>query len=281
MELQIYKVNAFGEKLLEGNPAAVVLLDWPLADETMLQIAKENGLPETAFLRWDSIIQDWLLRWFTPEIEIDLCGHATLATAAVVHHIETVGRRKSGLNVGYGPQGKDSEWGIRFNSMSGQLGVSFSDGLYHLDFPSRPPQPAELPSFIEKALSIKPVEVYKARDYLLLYNSRKEIEDMEVDRAIFDSENIDPGGVVITAAGADQFHFVSRFFTPQAEILEDPVTGSAHSTLIPFWAKRLGVKKMVARQLSARGGTLYCEDRGERVQISGKAKIYLKGEFYL
>lgn len=257
MKLALYQVDAFTNKIFHGNPASVVPLDRWLPDELLLQIAKENAVPETAFFIKEG--DRFSLRWFTPEIEMDLCGHATLATAHVIKSI-----------LGY-PQER-----IVFHSQSGVLEVSFNNGLYTLDFPSRMPVIAELPDIIKNSLDRQPKEVLKARDFLLVYDSEKDIREIKIDRQSIDRINIDPGGIIITARG-DHADFVSRFFSPQASIFEDPVTGSSHCSLIPYWSGKLGKKEMEARQLSERGGIIHCLDKGDRVLISGAARTYSEG----
>ena len=203
------------------------------------------------------------LRWFTPEIEMDLCGHATLATA---HCIKTI--------LKYGSKN------IIFETLSGDLSVCVEDDFYFLDFPSRMPVPSTLPKPIEKALNIAPKEVYKSRDYVLVYNTEQEIKNIKINRQFFDQINLNTGGVIVTSKGTN-CDFVSRFFTPQASILEDPVTGSAHCSLIPFWAKKLDKKELSAQQLSKRGGVLNCLDKNDRVIISGQAKTYSVGKLWI
>lgn len=257
MKLQLFQVDAFTDQVFKGNPACVVPMTEWLADDVLLKIAQENAVAETAFFIDKG--DHFHLRWFTPEIEMDLCGHATLATAHII---------KAELNYKVEL--------VKFQSQSGELTVRESDGLYTLDFPSRPPEPAELPANIRQSLSIQPKAVFKARDYVLLYDNEEEIRDLQIDRVLFDQLNLDPGGVIVTAQGHD-VDFVSRFFTPQASILEDPVTGSAHCSLIPFWSEKLKKTTMDAQQLSSRGGSLHCQLKGDRVLISGNAKTYLKG----
>jgi len=261
MKLPLYQIDAFTDKIFGGNPACVVPLDSWLPDEVLFQITRENAVAETAFFIHQGDIVH--LRWFTPEIEMDLCGHATLAAAHCLKEI-----------LGYEADV------ISFQTLSGPLTVTIDDGLYIMDFPSRMPIVAKLPPNIYDALSIKPVEVYKSRDYVLVYDSEADISGIIIDRMLFDQINLDPGGVIVTAIG-DDCDFVSRFFTPQASILEDPVTGSAHCSLIPFWAERLDKKKLFARQISERIGTLYCEDKGDRVLISGQAKTYSAGHLWI
>lgn len=259
MKFKLFQIDAFTNKIFGGNPACVVpLIEW-LPDEVLLNIAKENAVAETAFF----IVQKnkILLRWFTPEIEMDLCGHATLATAHCL---------KSILNY---PRDK-----MVFDTKGGELIVTKSNGLYHMNFPSRMPKKYTLPIEIERALNIQPLEVFKSRDFLLVYNSEEDINNIRIDRKSFDQINLDPGGVIVTAQGKD-CDFVSRFFTPQSSILEDPVTGSAHCSLIPFWADRIGRNELSAQQLSKRKGELYCESLGDRVIISGNAKTYSEGSF--
>ena len=261
MKHNIYQIDAFTDTIFGGNPACVVPLDNWLSDEILLKIAKENAVAETAFFvdKGEKIH----LRWFTPEIEMDLCGHATLATA---HCLVTI------LNYN-----KDQ---IVFETASGDLTVNVEKEHYKMNFPSRMPVVDILPTTISKSLNIKPKEILKSRDYVLVYENETEIRNIKINRQLFDQINLGPGGVIVTAVG-DQCDFVSRFFTPQASILEDPVTGSAHCSLIPFWAQRLNKKQLFAHQVSERLGKLYCEDKGDRVMISGQAKTYAIGTFWI
>jgi PhzF family phenazine biosynthesis protein len=260
MKLNLYQIDAFTNNIFGGNPACVVPLDNWLEDDILLKIAKENAVAETAFFveKGDKIH----LRWFTPEIEMDLCGHATLATA---HCLKTILDYESDK--------------IIFETLSGDLTVLIDKGLYKMDFPSRVPIPADLPENIEKSLNIKPKEVLKSRDYVLVYDTETEIKNIKIDKQFFDQVNLDPGGVIVTAIGKN-CDFVSRYFTPQASIFEDPVTGSAHCSLIPFWAIRLNKKELIALQISERVGKLYCEENGDRVIISGEAKTYSIGNLW-
>ena len=259
MKYSLYQIDAFTNRIFGGNPACIVPLQKWLPDAILLKIAQENAVAETAFfIQEENSIH---LRWFTPEFEMDLCGHATLAAA---HCLKTILHYPKST--------------IQFNTASGLLTVTCDGDWYHLDFPTRMPVPAELPSIIAKALSHLPNEVFKARDYVLVYDNEAAIRNIMVNRTDFDQINLDPGGVVVTAVG-DYSDFVSRFFTPQASILEDPVTGSAHCSLIPFWAKRLQKDQLSAIQLSERIGHLQCEAKGERVQISGQARTYSIGTF--
>tara|TARA_B100000768_G_C11150391_1_gene320042 strand:- start:174 stop:818 length:645 start_codon:yes stop_codon:yes gene_type:complete len=214
MKLELYQIDAFTDKTFGGNPACVVPLNEWLPDETLLKIMKENTVAETAFfVDKDDKIH---LRWFTPEIEMDLCGHGTLATANCL---------KSILNY---PKDR-----IIFETLSGNLIVSVENDLYRLEFPSRMPIISELPEIIRKSLNIQPKEVLKSRDYILVYDKEQEIENIKIDRQVFDQISLDPGGVIVKAKG-ENCDFVSRYFTPQASILGDPVTGFAHCSLIPF-----------------------------------------------
>ena len=257
MKLPIFQIDAFSDKVFGGNPACVVPLENWLQDEALLKIAQENAVAETAFFVRKG--KNFHLRWFTPDIEMDLCGHATLATAHCI---------LSELKL-------ESEKVI-FETLSGELEVSLNNERYLMDLPRRDPISASLPDEIKNALNIQPKKVLKARDYLLVYENQKEIEDIVINREIFDQININPGGVIITAIG-DHCDFVSRYFTPQATILEDPVTGSAHCTLTPYWSKILNKNKMNAQQISERKGELLCEIKKDRVEISGKAITYFEG----
>ncbi|WP_069658765.1 PhzF family phenazine biosynthesis protein [Arcticibacter eurypsychrophilus] len=261
MKLNLYQIDAFTDRVFGGNPACVVPLERWLPDDILLQIAKENAVAETAFFVDQG--EKIHLRWFTPEIEMDLCGHATLATA---HCLKKILEYKSDE--------------ITFKTLSGDLIVSVDNDSYTMNFPSRMPIADNLPEVILKSLNIKPQEVLKSRDYMLVYNNETEVRNIKIDRMFFDQINLDPGGMIVTAVG-DNCDFVSRFFTPQASILEDPVTGSAHCSLIPFWAKRLNKSELNALQVSDRIGTLYCGDRGDRVLISGQAKTYSIGNIWI
>jgi PhzF family phenazine biosynthesis protein len=261
MKLDLYQIDAFTNRVFGGNPACVVPLDTWLSDDLLLKITKENAVAETAFFvdKGDKIH----LRWFTPEIEMDLCGHATLATAHCLKSILKYPKDK-----------------IIFETLSGELTVLIENDFYFLDFPSRMPLVSELPKIIEKSLNIQPKEVFKSRDYVLIYDSEEDIKNIKINRQIFDQINLETGGVIVTSKG-EKCDFVSRFFTPQASILEDPVTGSAHCSLIPFWANRLKKKKLTAMQISERVGKLNCEDKNDRVIISGQAKTYSTGTFWI
>ncbi|MDV3349595.1 PhzF family phenazine biosynthesis protein [Leptothoe sp. LEGE 181152] len=257
MKLPVFQVDAFTDEIFGGNPAAICPLEKWLPDGVMQKIALENSVAETAFfVRAD---QGFEIRWFTPEIEMDLCGHATLATAHVIAR-----------HLNY------SLPSIQFQSKSGELTVAVEEELLTLNFPSRKPQPSKAPREILDAIQHKPVEILKSRDYVLVFKDEEIIRHLEPNQHILEQVNLDPGGVVVTAKGKES-DFVSRFFTPQASIFEDPVTGSAHCSLIPYWSEKLGKDSMVAYQLSPRGGKLFCKDLGERVLISGKSVTYLEG----
>ncbi len=255
-----YVVDAFADAPFSGNPAGVCLPEAPLADELMQKIAAENNLPETAFVVKNGAV--WDLRWFTPETEIDLCGHATLGTAFVLD-------RCTGAPGPY-----------VFRTKSGELRVVRKGELLEMDFPSRPPVSVPVVPAMSEALGTRVLEAHQSRDLVLVLDSadgvRRLVPDMEKLKALPDAF-----GVIVTAKGEGDADFVSRFFAPGAGIPEDPVTGSAHSTLIPFWAERLNKKIMKARQLSPRGGTLLCEHVGNRVKIAGSARLYLQGKIFV
>jgi PhzF family phenazine biosynthesis protein len=261
MTLTLFQIDAFTNTLFKGNPACVVPLENWLSDDLLLKIAEENAVAETAF--FVKINQKFHLRWFTPEIEMDLCGHATLATAHVI---------KTFLNYENNT--------LVFETLSGDLVVTIEDEMYCLDFPSREPIATTLPENIKLSLNIQPKEVYKSRDYVLIFEKEEDIKNIKIDKKFFDKVNLDTGGVIVTSKGTD-CDFVSRFFSPQASILEDPVTGSAHCSLIPFWSKRLKKKELYAKQISKRGGELFCIYKNERVLIKGKAKTYSIGKIWI
>jgi len=261
MTVPIYQADAFTNKLFGGNPAAICpLTDW-LPDATMQKIANENNLAETAFFVPNE--NGFKLRWFTPEFEIDLCGHATLASA---HIIFTV--------LGYQ---KDS---IHFETVkAGVLTVQKNGDKYTMDFPSRPPIGIEVPNGLVEAFGGKaPKAVLRSRDYFLVYDSEDDITEITPDFSAL--SKFDTVGFIVTAKGKNS-DFVSRFFAPGAGIPEDPVTGSAHCNLIPYWADKLGKTSLHAYQLSPRKGELWCELKGERVLMSGNAVTYLKGEIFV
>ena len=257
-KLTLYQVDAFTDKLFHGNPAGVCILKiWP--DEKVMQnIAAENNLPETAFIIQKKDVVE--IRWFTPTTEVDLCGHATLASAHVLFTYYT-----PVLNL------------INFFSpRSGYLEVERKKEWLTLNFPKDMYSKIDVPEVLINAFQKTPLEVYRGKsDFLLIYGSQKEIEEMNPDLAMV--ESIGGRGVIVSAPGKT-VDFVSRFFAPQSGINEDPVTGSAHTTLTPYWSKKTGKTKLTAQQLSKRGGELVCEMAGLRVLISGKAVTYMIGE---
>jgi len=255
----LYHVDAFAESPFKGNPAAVCILENWLPDETLRLIAAELFLPETAFVVKTPGTKNYQLRWFTPDLEMDLCGHATLATAHVL---------LNELGV--------EEHQIRFDSAAGTLIVSKEEEELWLDLPSRPAVQTTLPEQWTGAFGEEPDEVWLARDYMLVFKYEQTISGMTPDRAIIDRINMGQGGVIVTAPGL-RSDFVSRFFTPQASIFEDPVTGSAHCTLIPYWSRRLNKDKLTAVQLSRREGHLTCINLGNRVLIGGRSVTVAKG----
>jgi predicted PhzF superfamily epimerase YddE/YHI9 len=258
MNLPIYWVDAFTDRVFRGNPAAVVPLEsWP-ADALLQSIANENGLSETAyFVRTGPARAE--LRWFTPAIEVDLCGHATLATAHVL--FSELGQLESPFV---------------FDTQSGPLSVARRGSLLELDFPSRPAQPAEPTGDLLRGLRRRPDQILLSeRMWLCVYSSADDVIGLAPDHAAL--APVVPGRIIVTAPGID-CDFVSRFFAPDAGVAEDPVTGSAHCTLVPYWADRLGKAKLHAKQVSRRGGELWCElDKG-RVRMAGRAAPFLKGQ---
>lgn len=259
--MKYYVVDAFTDTIFKGNPAGVCVLTAELPEHIMQKIAFENNLAETAFvLKKDD---KYLLRWFTPEVEIDLCGHATLASAFVImNYYEAVEA-------------------LVFETISGNLTVTRSGDIYTMNFPSRPPAAIKPVPLLEEALGCKVLETHSARDLLAVVENESAVRGLHVNMALLKEISRDIAFAVIVSAKGDSCDFVSRFFAPNAGIYEDPVTGSSHSTLIPFWAEKLNKRKMVAKQLSSRGGVLTCEDLGERVSISGQAVCYLIGDILL
>lgn len=259
MRIPFYQVDAFTDRVFGGNPAAVCLLDqWP-EDAVMQHIAAENNLSETAFLVGSGGAYD--LRWFTPTLEIDLCGHATLASAYVIFSFL-----------------EPELAAVRFQTASGELRVGRDNDLLVMDFPARPANQAGAVAGLADALGAQPEEVYGARDILAVFATETQVRTMNPDFAALEKIK-DAFAVIVTAPGKD-VDFVSRFFAPNAGIPEDPVTGSAHCTLVPYWAARLGKKKLHALQVSARGGELFCEDKGGRVFMAGRAALFARGELF-
>lgn len=259
MKLTIYQVDAFAEKVFKGNPAAVIPLEDWIEDELMQRIAMENNLSETAFfVKTDT---GFHIRWFTPTFEIDLCGHATLASAYVIKNFVEPHLAE-----------------INFTTQKvGPLRAMAKDGIYTLDFPSRMPQACDVPDQLLKSLNITTaVEVLKSRDYFVVLPNEEAVRNSEPDFSLME----DLGGVIITAKGQSA-DVVSRFFYPGAGIPEDPVTGSAHCNIVPYWCNKLDKTKLFCKQLSQRGGDLHCELEGDRVLMSGKCVLYLEGSLNL
>jgi PhzF family phenazine biosynthesis protein len=256
MRLPIFRVDAFVlDRPFSGNPAAVVPLEGWLDDDTLRGLAAENNLSETAyFIPGDGVLP---LRWFTPATEVDLCGHATLASAHVLfRHLGARGDR------------------VVFSSRAGDLAVSRDGERLALDFPARPAAPVAPPGGLAAALGARPVETLSAVDLLVVLETEEEVRAAAPDLAALG--RLPHRAVIVTAPGRE-VDFVSRFFAPKVGVPEDPVTGSAHCTLIPYWSRRLGRPSLRARQLSPRGGELACEDRGDRVTIAGRARTTLEG----
>ncbi|HET8644954.1 MAG TPA: PhzF family phenazine biosynthesis protein [Vicinamibacteria bacterium] len=258
MKIPLFQIDAFTDKVFRGNPACVCPVErWP-RDVLMQSIAAENNVPETAFFQGGN--GKYKLRWFTPVREVDLCGHATLAAAWVVFNMMEKKREH-----------------VTFNTLSGPLYVSRAQkDLFALDFPSRPPEPCDPPAGLVEGLGLAPKEIWASRDYMAVYESEEQVRSLRPDMGLLRALPGDKLGVIATARG-DKADFVSRFFAPKAGIPEDPVTGSSHCTLIPYWAERLGKDRLQALQVSRRGGELFCMPRGERVAIAGRAVLYLKG----
>ena len=256
MKLPIYQVDAFASKVFEGNPAAVCPLPHWLHDDILLSIAAENNLSETAFYVITN--NGFHIRWFTPTAEVDLCGHATLASAFIIF-----------TEFNY-----PSET-ISFESRSGILTVTKKDALLVMNFPAQPATPCDLPVELEQAFAITPLECLASEDYILVCNSEDEVRKAQPRLELL--KNIDRRGVMITAP-AEHYDFIMRFFAPKYGIDEDPVTGSAYTQLTPYWANRLGKNALHAKQVSTRGGEVFCQAIGERISIAGSAVKYLQGE---
>ncbi len=260
MKIPIYQVDAFSSKIFAGNPAAICPLEAWLPDEQLQSIALENNLSETAYFVPNE--NGFNLRWFTPAVEVDLCGHATLASAFVIMTELEPSRNE-----------------VRFMTRSGELVVTRDGGLFAMDFPARPPQACTVhPELVKSLGGPEPETILAARDYLVVYRSESEVAALKPNMEGL--SQIDRFAVIVTAPG-DQVDFVSRFFAPAKGVPEDPVTGSAHCTLIPYWSQRLGKKRLHARQISRRGGELWCEDQGERVRMAGNAARFLTGTIEL
>jgi predicted PhzF superfamily epimerase YddE/YHI9 len=263
-QIRLFQVDAFAERAFAGNPAAVCPLETWLPDAQMQAIANENNLSETAFFvrRPDG---DFDLRWFTPEVEIDLCGHATLASAFVLFERLEPNRRS-----------------VRFHTRSGPLEVAREGTRLALDLPSRPPRPCAPPPGIGEALGGAPLEVFRARDLVCTFECADDVRQLAPDMARL-ARLPDIFAVIVTAPGTGgdaDVDFVSRFFAPAKGVAEDPVTGSAHATLVPFWAERLGKRELRARQTSRRTGELGCALVGDRVRLSGNAVLVVEGQLF-
>lgn len=260
MRIPYFQINAFTGKNFKGNPAGVCLLEKELDAKVMQNIATENNLSETAFVLNSS--GQYSIRWFTPSTEVDLCGHATLASAFAIMD-----------------QTDYTHNSIQFESKSGLLKVSKEDDLYKMDFPSDKFQTVELPDIIKNAFSKLPIEVYRGlSDFLLIFDDEEFLKAEKPNLKLLAES--DGRGVIISAPGKE-VDFVSRFFAPQSGIPEDPVTGSAHTTLIPYWAKRFNKINLLANQLSERGGELHCTFLNDRVEIAGNAELYISGHIFV
>jgi PhzF family phenazine biosynthesis protein len=263
MAIPYYHVDAFTGELFAGNPAGVCILSAPLADSTMQKIAAENRHSETAFVvpRADG---DFDLRWFTPKVEDDLCGHATLASAYVL------------------ALRKHNVWPVRFHTRGGMLTVAQDKDKdsFEMDFPAQPPQPCETPVGLLPALGLKAALVMKSRDYLVVVDQAEQVRALSPDIAAL--AKLEAGsGTIVTAPGEGDVDYVCRMFLPSLGIDEDPATGSIHCTLAPYWAGRLGKGTLRAQQLSVRGGYMQCTIGGDRVKIAGRARLYLHGTLEL
>jgi PhzF family phenazine biosynthesis protein len=253
-----YHVDSFATALFSGNPAGVCVLPGFPADAVMQRIAAENRHSQTAFVvaRADG---DFDLRWFTPECEDDLCGHATLASAFVL------------------ARHGHAAWPVRFHTRSGVLAVARDGDWFEMDFPAWPPQACHLPAELLLALGLASAEVLKSRDYLVVVDRAQQVAQLSPDIRAIARLDLGIGGVIVTAPGEDGVDYVARFFAPSVGIDEDPATGSINCTLAPYWSARLGKTEMRVRQLSARGGELRCTNAGDRVKIAGQARLYLEG----
>jgi PhzF family phenazine biosynthesis protein len=268
MSIPYYHVDSFTDEIFGGNPAGVCIFPAFPADATLKKIAAENRHSETAFVvaRADG---DFELRWFTPVVEDDLCGHATLAAAYVLR------------------LRRHNDWPVRFHTRSGVLTVSRVEDLFEMDFPSRPPVSGEGWPELLSALGLEKGEVLRSvRDVLVVLDHAEQVQNLKPDIAALTKLDLGIGGAIVTAAGGldgdnGEVDYVCRLFAPSAGINEDPATGSIHCTLAPFWAERTGRQSFRARQLSARGGRMQCRVAGDRVKISGSARLYLEGTIHL
>ena len=257
MHVPLFQVDAFTAQRFRGNPAAVMPLQEFLPDAVLQAIAAENNLSETAFLVRDG--EDYRIRWFTPAVEVPLCGHATLASAAVVMERLERGRSR-----------------VVFHSASGPLAVKRADGHYLMNLPARPAESIAIPAGFAEVLRAEPIEVFvNAHNYMVLLDSASVVRELKPDLAAI--ARVDRAGVIVTAGGDQGYDCVSRYFMPAKGIPEDPVTGGAHCTLVPYWCERLGKNTLRAYQASARGGELSCRAAGDRVELGGACVFYLEG----
>jgi len=258
MKLKFYQIDAFANKAYEGNPAAVIELEKWLDDKEMQNIAMENNLSETVFFIKSE--KGYHIRWFTPVAEVDMCGHATLATAYVIFN-----------ELGY------KEDIIYFDSKSGVLSVKKQDGFLQMDFPIQNIEKVEILEEFEKAFGIKPIAVYKSMDYLVVFEYQEDVLNLKPNLEVL--KKLDLRGVIVTSK-SKKYDFISRFFAPKYGIDEDPVTGSAYTQLVPYWSEKLNINKLSSKQVSKRGGELFCELKGDRVLIKGEAHKVIEGTFY-
>lgn len=259
MKIPLYQIDAFANRVFEGNPAAICPLDAWLDDSILQSIAEENNLSETAYFVPSE--QGFHIRWFTPTSEVDLCGHATLATAYVIFNILCYSKNT-----------------ITFESKSGNLIVSRKGDLIIMDFPAKPPEQCPIPDALIEGLGKKPTAVLSSDDYVAVFETEEDI--LSISPAFNKLNELELRGIAVTAPGSET-DFVSRFFAPKYGINEDPVTGSAHCELAPYWSKRLKKSRLHAKQLSKRGGEIYCEVNGDRVSLSGRAVQFMKGELMI
>jgi PhzF family phenazine biosynthesis protein len=257
--IPIYQIDAFSSKVFSGNPAAVCPLDFWLEDSILQAIAQENNLSETAFFVPEG--NNYRIRWFTPLAEVDLCGHATLASAFVIFsHIDTSTKR------------------INFESKSGKLSVAREDEMLSMDFPSQPPRKCNPPQELLAALGENPLEVLGSEDYFVVFSAESDLVSLNPNMEAL--KKIDRRGVIVTAKGVE-VDFVSRYFAPKLGVDEDPVTGSTHCALTPYWAQKLNKRELHAIQTSERSGEIFCKDQGNRVIISGRAVQFMEGSIDL
>lgn len=256
MKIPLYQIDAFTSRVFAGNPAAVCPLESWLDDALMQAVAMENNLSETAF--FVPAGRGYHIRWFTPAAEVDLCGHATLASAYTLFTRIDPSRSE-----------------VTFQSRSGPLTVAKEGDLLAMDFPAQPPSPCDPPAPLVEALGLEPLTVLRSEDYFVVFPAEQDVKDLDPDMGLLGK--IDLRGVTVTAKGSGEADFVSRFFAPKYGVNEDPVTGSAHCALIPYWSEKLGKKDLTAHQVSKRGGELFCKNNGDRVVIAGRAVAYMEG----